>query len=699
MVLAALVIVMIWRTAPPALPDYNTVRGAWRSSAAVLLDRHGVELGRVRIDRAARRGEWVALAAISPALIHIVIVSEDRRFAAHHGVDWIGVGGSIRARLGAGGRPRGASTITMQLAGLLSPELRGRGPRSLAQKVAQARAALTIERRWSKVQILEAYLNLVPTRGELVGVDASARVLFGVAPSGLTGPQAAAMIALLPAPGAPRAALAARACTALRATGLADCAPATGAVDVMLADAALAQRGLGPDGLATTPALAPQLAARLLGPGQRSLKTTLDADVQRLAATALSQRLADLDPQNARDGAAVVVENTSGDVLAYVASAGPNSQANQVDGADAPRQAGSTLKPFLYALAFQRRLLTAASVLDDSPVHLETASGLYVPQDYDRAFRGPVSVRSALGNSLNVPAVRALLLVGVEDLRDTLYDAGYAHIVEDGEYYGFSLALGSAEVTLLEQAAAYRALARGGLASPLRLVPGPRAPDRRLFTPEASAIVADILADPAAREATFGADSALALPFWAAVKTGTSKAMRDNWCVGFSTRYTVAVWVGNFEGDSMADVSGVTGAAPAWRAIMLGLHQGNPPSPPALPALARSRVRFSPAIEPPRGELFVPGTALTQVRAADTLPRRPRILSPSDGMILALDPDIPPARQRVPVRVEGAPGLRLTVDGRSLPGTALWPPTPGLHRIALLGADGRALDRVRITVR
>jgi len=684
----------------------------------VLLDRHGRELGRVRIDASARRGDWVALAAISPALTRAVVASEDRRFFAHGGVDWTAVGGAVRARLGMGGRPRGASTITMQLAGLLSPELRGRGPRGLAKKVEQARAAWAIEARWSKAQILEAYLNLVPLRGELVGVDASARALFGVTPSGLTAPQAAALVALLPAPGAGRDRLAARACAAARAAGGTDCAAPAVAVDDMLANAALAQRGLGADGLPDQAGLAPQLAQRLLGAGgdiprgtlsspsgtyaarrEQRLTTTLDADVQRLAASALAQRLAALDPQNARDGAAVVVDNASGEVLAYVASAGPNSRAGAVDGADAPRQAGSTLKPFLYALAIERRLLTAASVLDDSPVHLETASGLYVPQDYDRAFRGPVSVRSALGNSLNVPAVRALLLVGVEDLRDALHDAGYAHIVEDGEYYGFSLALGSAEVTLLEQAAAYRALARGGVTSALRLTPGPRGADRRLFTPQAAAIVSDILADPAAREATFGADSALALPFWAAVKTGTSKAMRDNWCIGFSTRYTVAVWVGNFEGDSMAHVSGVTGAAPAWRAIMLGLHSGAPPQPPALPALARARVRFAPAIEPSRDELFVPGTALAEVRAADALARPPRIATPADGTILALDPDIPPARQRVPVRVEGGgTGVRLVVDGRALAG-GLWAPTPGAHRIALLGAGGRELDRVRVSVR
>ena len=336
--------------------------------------------------------------------------------------------------------------------------------------------------------------------------------------------------------------------------------------------------------------------------------------------------------------------------LAWVGSAGPASTAAAVDGVTAARQAGSTLKPQLYALAFEKRLLTAASVLSDAPVDLDTASGLYIPQNYDRSFRGAVSVRSALGNSLNVPAVRTLLLVGVDAFRDRLFDVGYRGISRDGDYYGFSLALGSAEVTLLEQAAAFRALARDGRWSVLRVTPGAVAADRQVVEAGAAAIVRHILADNAARTATFGEDNGLALPFPAAVKTGTSKALRDNWCVGFTDRFTVAVWVGNFEGDPMVGVSGTTGAAPAWRAIMLGLHAQQPGGAFALPAgVVRSRVRYLPAIEPAREEIFLHGTALTDVVVADPAAARPRLLSPADGAVIALDPDIPPARQRVAV--------------------------------------------------
>ena len=438
--------------------------------------------------------------------------------------------------------------------------------------------------------------------------------------------------------------------------------------------------------------------SRLFGLHQSTaVRTTIDFELQTFVRTTLDRQLASLSARNARDGAALVVDNASGDILAYVGSGGAASRSGAVDGARAPRQAGSTLKPFLYELAIERRLLTAASVLDDAPVDLDTASGLYIPQDYDRNFRGPVSVRSALGNSLNVPAVRALLLVGVDAFRDRLFDAGYRGISRDGDFYGFSLALGSAEVTLIEQAAAFRALARGGLWSPLRLEPGPASVDRRVMSAPASAIVADILSDPAARTATFGSDNVLALPFPASVKTGTSKALRDNWCIGFTDRFTVAVWVGNFEGDSMAaGVSGVVGAAPTWREIMLHLNRDLTARRVAPAGVSIRRVSYVPAIEPPRTELFVPGSELDVVKVADDRDQRARIVAPADGVVVALDPDIPPLRQRIAVIASG-PG-QLAIDGRALPRDGLWSPVPGVHRITL--TDRRKLvDHHRIVVR
>ncbi len=317
-----------------------------------------------------------------------------------------------------------------------------------------------------------------------------------------------------------------------------------------------------------------------------------------------------------------------------------------------------------------------------------------------------MSVRTALAGSLNIPAVRALMLVGIENFHERLDRLGYDDLHPEAEHYGFSLALGSAEVSLLQQANAYRVLANGGLWSPLRVVASPaRAPEPRRVMPESAAfLVSDVLSDPAARAASFGLASPLATRVWAAVKTGTSKDMRDNWCIGYSDRYTVAVWVGNFEGDSMRDVSGVTGAAPAWAEIMQWLHEGRASRAPPVPAgVVAADVVFAPAVEPPRRGFFLAGTELTRVEALEKGPARARIASPANGATIVLDPDIPQANQLVILEGHGADAsLEFYVDGRRL-GTAerarRWRPVPGEHRVELRTRDGRVRDVARFTVR
>ena len=678
-------------TWPPNIPSYATVRASWQPSESWLYDRHGRLIDSVRVDFSRRRLSWVPLSAIAPTLRHDVVTAEDRRFATHDGVDWLAMLGALHDRW-EGRHARGASTITMQLAGFLAGDLAAPGKRKLWDKMRQMRAAMAIERSWTKDQILEAYLNLAGYRGEAQGIMAASQSLYGKSPAGLSPKEAAIVTALLPDPQAAPSVIARRACRLVET----DCT----ALKVQLAAA------LGPArAIATDPGLAPHLATRLLQKPGVKVTTTLDASIQRIAIAALRRQLIGLGDQRARDGAVVVLDNRSGDVLAYVGGVGGGSTAAAVDGADSYRQAGSTLKPFLYAMAIERGFLTPASILDDSPVQLDTASGLYVPQNYDRGFKGPVSVRSALAGSLNVPAVRTLLLVGVDAFRDRLSDLDYEGLTEDGDYYGFSLALGSAEVTLLEQANAYRALANGGRWSPLRLSAGdPSGPSRQTMSPAAAWIVSDMMADPGARARTFGLDSALRLPFWAAVKTGTSKAMRDNWCIGFSDRYTVGVWIGNLEGDSMRAVSGTSGAAPVWRELMLALHQGRPGSAPPRPhGIDVRNIVFAGGIEPPRREYFLAGTGQSSFAEKPSSAERPRIVAPVSGSIYALDPDIPLSRQRIRVSVAGASaGDQLLVDNHALGPAEEAPlllPTPGAHLISVIDAQGQTVDRVRFVVR
>ena len=681
-----------WVTRPPLLPTFGDLKAHWQPSEAWLYDRSGHVLDQVRVDFDARRLAWTPISAISPELSRAVIRAEDRRFMNHGGIDWLAIAGSLRARV-SGQKSRGASTITMQLSAFLSPEIARPGSRSMIDKLRQARAAWAIESRWSKTEVLEAYLNLVPLRGEVQGVGAGALMLFGKSPAALDRREAAVMAALLPDPGAAGPRVAERACRLLPA---ADC-PALQA----LADSAVTSVRLG----AIDRGLAPHLAAHLLTAPGMKVTTTLDPRIQALAVTALRHQLEGLGARRVRDGAVVVLDNASGEVLAYVGGVGMGSTAAAVDGASALRQAGSTLKPHLYAQLIEKKWLTAASILEDSPVQLDTASGLYVPRNYDNAFMGPVTVRRALANSLNVPAVRALLLDGVQPFRDRLWDLGYTGLQEDGSYYGYSLALGSAEVTLLQQANAYRTLANLGRWSALRLrKDDPAGAERQLIDPAAAWIIGDVLADAGARAGTFGVDSALRLPFWAAAKTGTSKAMRDNWCIGYSDRFTVAVWVGNLEGDPMRAISGTSGAAPVWRDVMIALHQDRAGRQPPRPADVRvQHIALAGLGEPPRSEWFKAGTAQAKMASAPAFARRPRITNPVSGAVYAFDPDIPANRQSLGVAVVGpVENFRLAVDGREFakaPNMPQLPMIPGSHLLALLDESGRTVDQVRFTVK
>ena len=696
-----------------ALPSFDEVRADFRSSETLVLSREGEVIQRLRTDATVRRGQWLGLADVSPALQRALVLSEDRRFYEHSGVDWAAVSAAAWANLWHE-RTRGASTLTMQLAGLLDGDWRqGPGGRTVTQKMGQAVAAQLLERRWRKDQILEAYLNLVPFRGELVGIDALARTLFGKAAHGLDERESAVAAALVRAPNARPALVARRACGVLRdmQQGQADCE----ALD-LFTTAALQRRAYD-----ASAGIAPHFARQWLrgghGAGQRS---SLSAPLQRMAQQTLQRHLRELAGRNVQDAALVVLDNASGEVLAWVGSSGPLSQAAEVDGVLALRQPGSTLKPFLYAQAIAEKRLTAASLLHDSPAQIATAGGLYIPQNYDRQFKGWVSVRQALGSSLNVPAVRSLVMVSPDAFFAQLRRLGLA-LRESGGYYGYSLALGSSEVRLLELANAYRALANGGRVSPVAYAPGARAAFTQALDAGAAFIVGDILADANARVPTFGSDSVLNTRFWSAVKTGTSKDMRDNWAMGWSQRYTVGVWVGNAGGSPMHDVSGSSGAAPIWADVMAWLHRGAPSHAPRPPAgVLRQPVRFdggADRLESPREEWFVRGTQQAvfaiDIEAPDAyiasasgkkhmnFGTPARIIAPAPGSIIALDPDIPPAHQRLQLQAQGGTALRWRIDGRPVgQGAALaWLPWPGRHRVELLDAQGQMQDSVQIEVR
>jgi penicillin-binding protein 1C len=438
-----------------------------------------------------------------------------------------------------------------------------------------------------------------------------------------------------------------------------------------------------------------------------------------------------------------VLDNATGDVLAWVGS--PDFWAakdGQTDMVTSPRQPGSALKPFLYALALDRGF-TAATVLPDVPKTYATTTGPYSPRNYDRQFHGPVRMREALASSYNVPAIEVASRVGTGSLLNELHLAGFTSLDHDAEYYGLGLALGNGDVSLIELANAYRGLANGGEWRPwIATAVIPSAPavipsvardlqlrnaSHRFTSRMSAAIILDILSDPVARMPGFGDVTPFDFPFPTAVKTGTSRHFTDNWAVATTGTFTVAVWAGNFDGHPMQGVSGVTGAGPLLHRIVMitasRFGAGALPTPQnvgarAEPVCRLSGMRATPDCEQ-LTEWFAPGT---EPRAYDTwqsaggvtLPseyagwsgsaklvttsralatRTPAhdtstfaIMSPRDGDRYAMPVGVDPRYATIALR-STAPRVRWRVDGQPYT-RERWPLSPGSHEIVAVTARG-----------
>ena len=500
--------------------------------------------------------------------------------------------------------------------------------------------------------------------------------------------------------------------------------------------------GSGPAARFAAPHFTSWLLAR--GDSARSraaIRTSLDLPLEEAVEAEVRHTVATMRPYGAEQAAAVVLDNPTGEILAWVGS--PDffePEVGQVDMVISARQPGSALKPFLYGLAFDRGL-TPATVLHDVATVYRTATGPYLPRNYDRAYHGPVRVREALGSSYNVPAVETASRVGVAPLLETLHRAGFASLGRSADYYGLGLALGNGDVTLLELANGYRAIASGGIWRPVRwdADAGPEAgPGVRVMSRESAVQVLDVLADPMARVPAFGPSTPLEFPFRAAAKTGTSRHFTDNWAVVTTARFTVAVWVGNFNGRPMAGVSGITGAGPLVRRIVLATAERYPPGQLPTPAdaglvpaticrLSGLRVRhdcpsltewFRPGVLPALDDWYTGhGLALpaefaewsgasaagnavaaagTSRRETDPMMAGFRITSPRNGDRYRFVPGVAPEYATVGLRAVGAARVvRWFVDG--LPyRESRWAIEPGIHRIRAVA--GGSADEVAVEV-
>ncbi len=667
---------LIYFTGRPIMPSYEKVRSGYTTSEARLYDRNGMLIHEIRRDEKVRRLDWVEIGSVSEAMKNTVILAEDRRFYSHSGVDWLAVAGSVLK-----GGSRGASTISMQVASFINPEKsKKKTRRGIFQKLRQMKAAASLEETWTKDQILEAYLNLAGFRGELKGIGAASAGIFMKEPSGINIKEAAVLCAMLPGSKAVPKVIADRAYRIVSLTG-------TGVYKDEIRELAI-QAVSRPYYIKPGVALAPHVARELLKKGVNSSRCSLDRNIQEYALSSLQNRLNELSGRNVKDGAIIVADNKTGEILAYVGNSGTGSSARYVDGVKAQRQAGSTLKPFLYGLAIEKRLITAASLIDDTPHDIPTNAGIYIPENYSNSYMGQVSARTALASSLNIPAVRVLELAGKEDFTERLRLSGFSTINDDAEYYGYSIALGSADITLADLTAAYMALANAGVYMPLKLVSGePSGPAKRIMDERAAYIITDILSDRQARSPTFALENVLATRFFSAVKTGTSKDMRDNWCIGFTKKYTVGVWVGNFSGEPMWNVSGMSGAAPVWLDIMNYLHSASDPAGSNKPGGVRVKdITYSSHLEPDRKEVFIDGTEPSGTISGVNKYAKPVIVYPTEGAVLAIDPDIPENYQKVLFKAEPKSIYRWKLNGKVIGkgSRLLWKPKIGEHHLTLI---------------
>lgn len=640
------------------------------------------------------RGDVLKLYQFPPLLVQAMLQSEDKRFYTHRGIDW-------RARLVAlftnithGERVRGASSITEQVVRMLHPR-----PRSLWAKWVEGFEAMRLESAVSKEALLEFYLNQVPYASGRRGVVQGARFYFGRDPDTLSAKEMLALVVLVRAPSSydlhthPER--------------------MEGAID------RLAVQWLDGDALAQV-----RREKLLLGLPDRpvdashflryvrmqprygtltSLTTTLDAALQQQVQHILSQRIAQLKGKKVKHASAIVLDHTTGEVLAW-ANAGEDSD---IDGVTTRRQPGSAMKPFLYAQALSKGW-SAATVIEDAPLREAIGTGLHRFRNYSQTYHGLVTVREALGNSLNIPALYAIRFVTPAAYLSTLHALGFASLDATADIYDEGLALGVGEVTPLELAAAYAALARGGeyRAPHYLLRQDMPEPARRVFSPEVAGIIGHILSDPWARTIEFGRSSILNLPVQTAVKTGTSTDYRDAWAAGYNYRYAVVVWMGNFDGSATDGITGSTGPALALRSIFAELTRDAQTKPLPLPrSLETHAVCADAASIPPcslREEYFVAGTYPPMRVAAATNAQHRRggveLVQPTDKLRLAYDPRIPADKQIFRFQMRGVPAgmrVRWVLNDQLLAEDEAdyydWPLTRGTYRLAvtLIGEDGR----------
>lgn len=623
---------------------------------------------------------------IPERLQKMFVASEDKRFFEHGGTDWRARASAVVQNVRAGKVVRGASTLTEQVVRMIFPR-----PRTYLSKLLEGLDAARFERRYSKADILEFYLNQVPYASNRRGVLQASKYYFSKTPDRLSLREMTALTVLVRAPSSydpyryPERldALVSRQLQKFKESGVISDREYKKASKERLRLSSPSLRVSAEKFLAYVKSVVP-----LDG---RARKTTLDVFLQAKVGRLARSRLKDMKRRGVNDVAVLVLERRTGNVLAWVGESLDGGTAD-FDPVTVLRQPASAQKPLLYALALSEGL-TAATKIRDAPFSAVVGKGVHRFHNYSNVYYGDVTLRQALGNSLNIPALKVIGFVGVSEYLDFLKRLGFSHLDKDAQYYREGLALGNAEVTLLELTRAYLMLANAGVLKDVRVAEAqPETQGVRVLPESVATLIGDILSDPQARRLEFGGDSILNFPVQTAVKTGTSTGYRDAWAMGYSSEFVVGVWMGNLTYRPTDEVTGALGPALLLRSVFGALNENADTAPLYLsPKLERRRTDNG-------TELFA--TDVPEAR----MPRGKEgvyLSKPEDGIFLALDPRVPTEFQKYRFELEGMPDdaeITWVVDGKevgkSKEADFFWPLERGEHTVfaKVRAADGSAAE-------
>ncbi|MBN8537971.1 MAG: transglycosylase domain-containing protein [Deltaproteobacteria bacterium] len=663
-------------------PYLDTLARSTTGQRAAILDRWKQPL-RVSYAHDWNIHEQVRLSEVPQVLRDAIVTQEDQRFFQHHGIDWLARAKAIVSNLLAGKNVRGASTITEQVVRIIHPR-----PRTLVSKWLEGWEALWLEARHSKDEIFEFYLNQVPYSQQRRGILQAARLYFNRSLSTLNEKEILSLAVLIKSP----VRLDLRN-SEKRINPMIEALAVRMNVNKAISESQLQRCRELPWSLQHTDA--PVSAAhfihfvesRYAHQPQSIYETTLDPELQNFTQKLLTQSLIMARKKYEVENAAVIVaDHITGDVLAWVVAENESNSAVAYDAVTVARQPGSALKPFLYGLAFERGH-SATSLIEDAPSDTPIGQGLHSFKNYSRTYYGWISLREALANSLNVPAVKLVREVGLENFRNLLTSMKFESLSRPTSEYGDGLVLGNGEVSLWEMINAYSMLARMGVWQPLRVTFNEKPEHRRLLSPESSSLVGNILSDTHARRLEFGDSSIMRFPVQTALKSGTSTDYRDAWAFAYNYRYVLGIWMGNLSNKTTEGMTGSTVPMLLARGIMAKLNENQETRP----------LYLSPQLQL-RDIAGRSGDQNTDYFTGSSLEKSPiriehdksefKLVRPTSGLHMAIDPRIPSDSQVFEFELEGAqPGLPIqwNLNGKLISQTLVpnytWTLEKGNHRL------------------